>query len=45
MEGPGVFKHMGDAPLEGNFKNNYFHMGGDTYVNPFQSRDEIDQFI
>lgn len=45
MEGPGVFKHMGDAPLEGNFKNNYFHMGGDTFVNPFQSRDEIDQFI
>jgi hypothetical protein len=45
MEGPGIFRHMGDGPLEGNFKNNYFHMGGDNYVNPFQSRDEIDQFI
>lgn len=23
----------------GNFKNNYFHMGGDVYVNPFQTRE------
>lgn len=45
MEGPGVFRHVGDIPLEGNFKNNYFHMGGDVYVSPFQSRAEIDSFI
>lgn len=45
MEGPGVFRHVGDIPLEGNFKNNYFHMGGDVYVSPFQSRTEIDNFI
>lgn len=56
MEGPGVFKRPGDVPLEGNahtkyckllgnFKNNYFHMGGDVYVNPFQSREEIESFI
>lgn len=45
MEGPGVFRHVGDIPLEGNFKNNYYHMGGDVYVSPFQSRAEIDSFI
>ena len=45
MEGAGIFRHVGDIPLEGNFKNNYFHMGGDVYVNPFQSREQIDQFI
>ena len=45
MEGPGIFRHVGDIPLEGNFKNNYFHMGGDVYVSPFQSRAEIDNFI
>ena len=45
MEGAGIFRHVGDIPLEGNFKNNYFHMGGDVYVNPFQTREQIDQFI
>lgn len=45
MEGSGIFRHVGDIPLEGSFKNNYFHMGGDVYVSPFQSRAEIDMFI
>jgi len=45
MEGAGIFRHVGDVPLEGVFKNNYYHMGGDVYVSPFQSRAEIDNFI
>ena len=45
MEGAGIFRHIGDVPLEGVFKNNYFHMGGDVYVSPFQSREEIERFI
>lgn len=45
MDGPGVFIQANGNRLEGTFKNNYFHMGGNKYVNPLDSQKEIEEFI
>lgn len=45
MDGPGVFIQSNQNRLEGTFKNNYYHMGGNKYVNPLNSQKEIEDFI
>ena len=45
MDGPGVFIQSNGNRLEGSFKNNYFHMGGNRYVNPLSSQKEIEEFV
>ena len=45
MDGPGVFIQSNGNRLEGSFKNNYFHMGGNRYVNPLAPQKEIEEFV
>lgn len=45
MDGPGVFIQSNGNRLEGTFKNNYFHIGGDNFVNPLSGQKEIENFI
>ena len=45
MDGPGVFIQSNGNRLEGTFKNNYFHIGGNSYVNPLSGQKEIEHFM
>lgn len=45
MDGPGVFIQSNGNRLEGTFKNNYFHVGGNNYVNPLSGQKEIEHFV
>ena len=44
MHGLGCFKKAGDLvmPYDGYFRNNYFNLGGDNYINPFYTAEEIE---
>ena len=45
MDGAGVFKKADGQRFAGTFKNNHFHKGGNIYINPFDSREEIEEKI
>ena len=44
MHGLGCFKRAGDLsmPFDGYFRNNYFNLGGENYINPFYTAEEIE---
>lgn len=45
MEGGGEFTHASGNTLQGNFKNNYFNDRNKRFLNPFQSLEELQDFV
>jgi len=45
MDGPGIFFNENGTSMSGNFKNNYYHAGGDIFISPFESGENIEAFL